>query len=512
MRTLSLLLALLAGAAVVPAAHGAENAEYAVVIVIDACRPEYLANAEIPNIKSLAAAGVTYDQAWVGHLVNNTPPSHAVIATGCLPKRIGVPHFSWRNPETGKMMAVTREPNVSNGELAAWMRKANCPMIADFVKKRYPDGKTAAVGSAKYYAVGSLGGASADYVLYASRTAASDSEYGMVVAEGKILRLGPKGQMAPESVLKAMSGVPDAGKDELIPDSWAGEAAVNMAKQVRPRLMFVNFPQTDHVGHSCGGVTDMKRMVRVVENVDAQIGKIIQTYKDLGIFDKTVFVVTADHGMQPNTHEIRADELAKIAEGVGANPAGAAGAPWIWLDNPEKAEALARALVEAKKPLITAGYKRVKDASGYRYEHVADIGLPEALKKAHLYLLSTFASAQSPDAAMFWAEDTVPLKPKAEAAKKPHGDHINATWHTQAIPMIFAGAGVAKGKVSHSPARLVDVGPTVLAAMGIRPAQLDGIVLADALAEPGRRQVRRQARISQELAAHRDALKSSSSN
>jgi len=132
------------------------------------------------------------------------------------------------------------------------------------------------------------------------------------------------------------------------------------------------------------------------------------------------------------------------------------------------------------------------------------------VKDAQPYLLSTFACGASPDAAVFWAEDTVPLKPRKVGNVEPRGDHINATWHTQAIPMIFSGPGIARGTQSESPARLEDIGPTILAAMGIEPAGLDGIVLADALAAPTAAQSEAQKRESVSLAAYRDALRAQS--
>lgn len=78
------------------------KAEYAVIIIIDGCRPEYLKLASLPNIEELERRGITYHQAWVGQMPNNTPPVHATLGTGVFPARHHVVGFNWKDPETGK--------------------------------------------------------------------------------------------------------------------------------------------------------------------------------------------------------------------------------------------------------------------------------------------------------------------------------------------------------------------------------------------------------------------------
>jgi arylsulfatase A-like enzyme len=52
------------------------------------------------------------------------------------------------------------------------------------------------------------------------------------------------------------------------------------------------------------------------------------------------------------------------------------------------------------------------------------------------------------------------------------------------VPLIIAGPGVRAGHVSHFPARLVDLAPTVLRLLGVPYPQLDGVALADAFTDP----------------------------
>src|SRR5437764_4479686 len=66
-------------------------------------------------------------------------------------------------------------------------------------------------------------------------------------------------------------------------------------------------------------------------------------------------------------------------------------------------------------------------------------------------------------------------------------DHGGPTWQSQHIPLILSGPGIRAGRTISAPAQLSDVAPTVLAAMGVRPAGMEGRVLTDALADPAPR-------------------------
>ncbi|MBO4572534.1 MAG: alkaline phosphatase family protein [Clostridia bacterium] len=61
-----------------------------------------------------------------------------------------------------------------------------------------------------------------------------------------------------------------------------------------PKLLFVQFNSTDTFGHlrGYGSVEQLK----AIESLDVLIGKIADKYKEKGIFDDTLIIVTADHG------------------------------------------------------------------------------------------------------------------------------------------------------------------------------------------------------------------------
>ncbi|WP_245545057.1 alkaline phosphatase family protein [Flagellimonas ruestringensis] len=72
------------------------------------------------------------------------------------------------------------------------------------------------------------------------------------------------------------------------------KAAVDYIKKNTPTLTFVHLDHVDHAGHAQGhGTPDYYKSV---EKADALIAKILDATKEAGIFEKTMFIVSADHG------------------------------------------------------------------------------------------------------------------------------------------------------------------------------------------------------------------------
>lgn len=77
-------------------------------------------------------------------------------------------------------------------------------------------------------------------------------------------------------------------------DEQTIEKATNYILEKQPNFLFVHLDNVDHVGHDEGHKTPA--YYEAVSHVDGQIGSIIQATKDAGMFNETVFIVSADHG------------------------------------------------------------------------------------------------------------------------------------------------------------------------------------------------------------------------
>ncbi|MEQ6120296.1 alkaline phosphatase family protein [Reichenbachiella sp. MALMAid0571] len=83
------------------------------------------------------------------------------------------------------------------------------------------------------------------------------------------------------------------GKEE-IDENETTQLAVDYIKNEKPDFLFVHLDHVDHAGHHDGHKT--AEFYEAVSKADKLIGQIVQATKDAGVFDETIFIVSADHG------------------------------------------------------------------------------------------------------------------------------------------------------------------------------------------------------------------------
>jgi hypothetical protein len=285
-------------------------------------------------------------------------------------------------------------------------------------------------------------------------------------------------------------------------DTWVVDAFLKIFEEKRPTFTMMNLPEIDEMGHACGGKTAPETMRPVIENVDVQIGRIMNVFKAAGIFDKTLFVVTADHGMVPNNFNVSVGAYAQaFLRPQGFLQLGLT-TPFIWLRNAGQSKAAAWRIADVSPAGIDGVFYKELDGKMVSYQRTARAA-DRMYDQAWRYLFRTVACANSPDIFLRLREDAVigrkfPLKQR--------GKHYQGTWGAQHIPLIISGPGVRSGIHSDMPARLVDIPPTALALMGIQAKDMDGIVLADALKNPSPEQTRMQGEIGPRLKEYVNAL------
>lgn len=104
----------------------------------------------------------------------------------------------------------------------------------------------------------------------------------------------------------------------------ATNAVCKMISDYKPALTFVSYDEPDVVGHKMGH--DTPAYYDTLKVIDRNIGRIIQTVKDAGIYDETIFIVTTDHGGVGHGHGGRSlleEEGPYIICGKGVKHAGA---------------------------------------------------------------------------------------------------------------------------------------------------------------------------------------------
>ena len=461
-------------------------AEYVCMIVLDGGRPDYITNRldELPNIRSLLKKAHWYNNAWVGSLMSITPPDHAVIGTGSLPRdNGGLVNWEWGIHSTGHISNSLQDlSNYDNDWAFKIIRESGTPTLAGEIRKKYPNDPVIAGSAAHFHAAGPLGGPDASWIFWFQKAGN---------------QWVPR-QMGPNPVPKELLNDPSlratlpSKTDSTVPayysplmlgqqDSLVIDLAIKALEQHRPRGILLNLPETDAIGHwSLQWKRDEGILYR---SFDKALGRLLAAYKKAGIYDKTLFVITADHGMIQSTHRVldRVAVINQIKSALGHSSiiltnGGGGGGPTmtsIWLKNPAHNGKMAEAIWKKHYDNVSAIYYR--DGTKYHAAGVED-SFPD-LVKAYDYLVGT-EGAHGQDIAILLRENS-----RNSGLPRMLGRHGGADWGSQQATLIFSGPGVKPG-LSDAPARLVDIAPTVERFMGIKPNARDGVVLADAFQNP----------------------------
>jgi len=79
------------------------------------------------------------------------------------------------------------------------------------------------------------------------------------------------------------------------------EGFTSYMKKNMPGVTLIHFPEPDIPGHKKGWMS--KEYFEAIQRVDKELGKIIASLKQTGVYDKTFLVITADHGGKGDAHK-----------------------------------------------------------------------------------------------------------------------------------------------------------------------------------------------------------------
>ncbi|MBV9279687.1 MAG: alkaline phosphatase family protein, partial [Chloroflexi bacterium] len=301
----------------VRASRPASMSHYAVILVLDGARPDYFRSAPMPHLQWLLRHGVQYTEAFVGQEMASTPPSHATIGTGTFPKHHGVQGFVWTDPRTGLMTRPADTQPLLAGALEQVMTEHPVPSIAARVKEADSRARVLAVSGHKCYAADAMGTPAADYILCA-----------LIYHNRWVAQAVGRHRPPPGAINNPLWDVPipppSSGFAPAVEqwqlgteDDWTVRYALWAFRRVHyPRVMMINLPETDVIGHfepSAG-----RDEATLMERFNASLGQIIEAYREAGILQRTDFVVTADHGMTRIDRRLPFHVLDEAIQAAGA--------------------------------------------------------------------------------------------------------------------------------------------------------------------------------------------------
>lgn len=323
----------------------AQQVEHVVMITVDGFRPDFYLDSSwhAVNIRKLMQDGA---HAYGVNSVfpSMTYPSHTTIVTGVQPLKHGVYYNGMfeANGATGKIYwndSAIKSPTIweaaqKKGLKAAsllWPVSAGAPVLYNI-----PD-------------IGSLG---------ENTREAYSKPAGFV-------------ETLKKEVFGGVKEI-DYGKDHNV-----ARIAAYVIQKDKPNLMTIHFFSVDHYEHMQGRQGDSVKMA--VADADSSVGIIVDALKKAGIWNKTVIIVTGDHGflnvtttVNPNVWLVKAGLITDIKKGEWkAQFFSALGSSFLYLkDRNDKktleqiAGILAGLPEEEKKLFRIIGPDQLKDIGG----------------------------------------------------------------------------------------------------------------------------------------------------
>ncbi len=248
----------------------AQKAEHVVLITIDGFRPDFYLEQgwNTPNLRAMMRAGF-HAKGVNSVFPSMTYPSHTTIVTGVRPAKHGI-YFN-----------SMFEPNGPTGKIY-WMDSSiKVPTLWTAAKDKGL--KTAAM----FWPVSA--DAPVDYNI---------ADVGSMGVKNMAAYAKPAGFY--DLVRKELFN--DSPRIDLGKDYNVANIAAKVIKEGKPNFMTIHFFGVDSKSHQQG--RNGEAVKEAVAVADSSVGIVMQALKDAGIFEKTVFIVTGDHGFTDVTSTV----------------------------------------------------------------------------------------------------------------------------------------------------------------------------------------------------------------
>lgn len=410
--------------------------EHVVIVSIDALRPEfYLGDWDAPALRAMAREGA-HAKAVEGVYPTTTYPSHATIVTGVRPARHGIV----ANTRFGEQGGLR--------EWHWWARDLKARTLWQAAREK---GKKVAI------------------VFWPTTVGA---EVDWLVAEvwdpdgretvKRLAAAATPGLLA-ELALAVGAPVDTQSGSKSAADEYITAAACHVFRRHRPNLQLVHLLQVDEQQHRDG--RDSEAVRKALRAQDANVAKIRKAIEESGVKEKTLLIVTGDHGFADVSRQANPNTLL-VAAGL--------------IELEETRLKSWKALVHAQTGSAAVYVKDPGDAARVaevlrRGEEFDGAKLYAVVPRARLdelgYNPAAAMALEAADGVAISGSLTGGLVGAAPVSKGGHG-HLPARPGLQ-TGFIAAGAGVRPG-ASVERMRLVDIAPTVAKLMGLAMKDVEG--------------------------------------
>ena len=412
-----------------------------IVISIDGMTPaEYEDTAahglKIPNISAMRAGGCA-SPGVMATLPASTYPNHTAMVTGVPPALHGVVSNTPIDPF-----------NLENGGWYYYADKIQVPTIWQAMRKAGM--KTAAVSWPVTV------GAEIDYLLPEYRPVRTEEDAALMRAIS-----------TPDLFREAEQVGRDQGRK--MGDAWRTAAVIDILKTRQPRLLFLHLSDLDEVQHKYGPHTPETHAQ--LEKIDAEIGHIRAFVAASGKGSNTSWMIVSDHGFLAVSKQM--NPMVALRE-AGLITTDASGKVTSWKVYPRNStgsfflETKDKGDRESAAKATAVMQELAKDSQN----GIARIDSSEDLKTMGADPDAFLAVEAAPG---FGFGNSIIGALRSDAGQRgAHGyNPAIAEMHSS---LILFGAGVAPCK-SLEGAKIVDVGPTAAALLGVTMPDVQGVVL-----------------------------------
>ncbi len=510
----------LVGTLLMPAAVQAghpDRPSRVLIIVLDQTRKDTIARYGMENVRGLMNGGVSFPNAYLGHMAAETVISHNVITSGQFPKDMG-----WSNEVFRDVGNVTGlgagayhvTSSMSCSQFNALIDAGGYLKLQDYLDTHFGEDSTFASIAEKRTAACTAG----------QTAGPSDPDHFILQIRGISTSFDCNGDTIPETWRMPEDGNGTApaylglatscnrfwtqqtdsyGTSGLAPawmyplegnrfapgfdpahlggDIWSADVAIDVIQNDPDwHGMLVSLGAIDKMGHmwgpndkgepgaAPGSVEEMRHLPFIAQNADAQVGRIADALEAAGELDETLIVITADHGAQTGKRFYGINQPGRsdfnwyfgIESTSGSNEDYRLPSPAIQ----QLVDALGTHLgFSYQDSHIAAGVVAAYYRDGDHYVRHGGLGTMSGgahswFKQHAQELVDTMAADYGPDVVGLLADDVT---------YGVYGDHGGHQAQVQNIPIIFSWSGLQAGATPSFPMRSVDILPSILSLMGI---------------------------------------------
>ncbi|PYK97524.1 MAG: hypothetical protein DME19_15980 [Verrucomicrobia bacterium] len=451
------------------AAFAAGKAEHIVVVVWDGMRPDFITEQYTPTLHKLAQEGVLFRDHHPVYL-SATEVNGTAIATGAYPAHSGIMANKEYRPRIDRLKAVGTESRetVRAGERLARGRYLNLPTVAEILHRA---GLKTAVAGTKGVAL-----------LHDSKERDEHYSLGKILYTDKTLPTNTLTQLILE-----LGSYPKYTQPNALRDEWTTRALLGpFWEEGVPKFSLLWLSEPDFSQHDFGPGSETAQAA--LRSSDGNLARVLGELDRRGLRDKTDILVVSDHGFSTIAQTV---DIAKALQAAGFKATrefkklpsnddilvisnGGATLLYVVGRDPK----LIRNVVEFLQRQQFSGVLFVrKPVAGAFTLDQAGLNTPNAPD-------ILIALRWSPDRS---SNGTPGLVFCDESGRKPgQGMHVTLSRFDMHNTLVAAGPDFRRGAVDELPTGNVDVAPTILWILGVKPPRpMDGRVLTEALTIDG---------------------------